>query len=177
MTKSPFDDMPPADLSRPPMVRPPIRMILFCPSCGVQHVDAPAPPWTNPPHRSHLCAGCGHIWRPADVETAGVAEIATKGQDDSRPIRRLIEERGTGRTTKQMREAPAGAVFVWNNDHLEYPRHVARVIGRPDLKIIGPRGLDRIRPPLAGIVVDHAASLSHQQHALFMQLLRLAHVR
>src|SRR5574340_600312 len=23
--------------------------------------------WDNPPHRSHLCHGCGHIWRPADV--------------------------------------------------------------------------------------------------------------
>ena len=83
----------------------PIDMILHCPSCGMQHVDAPdtspdhavcdrmcdcaaghcdASPvaWTNPPHRSHLCHGCGHIWRPADVPTNGVAAITTQGKND-----------------------------------------------------------------------------------------------
>lgn len=39
--------------------------------------------WTNPPHRSHLCHGCGYIWRPADVPTNGVAAVKTKGQADS----------------------------------------------------------------------------------------------
>lgn len=94
----------------------PIDMVLHCPACGMQHVDAPdevpgqpilksAPTtehphkmvqvgtytaqgeWTNPPHKSHLCrpedGGCGHIWRPADVPTNGVAAIKTKGKADS----------------------------------------------------------------------------------------------
>lgn len=61
----------------------PTPMILFCPRCGVQHIDAPSGEWTNPPHRSHLCHGCDHIWRPADVPTEGVAQIATQGQHDS----------------------------------------------------------------------------------------------
>jgi hypothetical protein len=76
----------------------PIDMILHCPNCGEQHIDAPEPAgplredglpgaswpaWTNPPHRSHLCHGCGHIWRPADVPTNGVAEIKTKGKKES----------------------------------------------------------------------------------------------
>lgn len=70
----------------------PIDMVLFCPACGKQHIDAPdpapqfAPPddvWTNPPHRSHLCAGCGYTWRPADVATNGVQAIQTKGKNDS----------------------------------------------------------------------------------------------
>ena len=67
----------------------PIRMILFCPSCGAQHVDAPDPAngWHDPPHLSHLCAVCGHIWRPADVPTSGVAEIGRKGSRDAIPIR------------------------------------------------------------------------------------------
>lgn len=88
----------------------PIDMILHCPACLEQHIDAPdepdkycvttpdggcastdprcmhqeepAPRWTNPPHRSHLCKHCGFIWRPADVATNGVAEIKTKGKDD-----------------------------------------------------------------------------------------------
>jgi hypothetical protein len=75
----------------------PINMVLFCPACGVQHIDAPEIPdphpsstgeddhdlWTNPPHRSHLCHGCGHVWRPADVPTNGVAAVKTKGKADS----------------------------------------------------------------------------------------------
>lgn len=63
----------------------PIPMLLFCPRCGEKHVDASdeAAGWTNPPHRSHLCHGCGCIWRPADFATEGVASIATKGDDDN----------------------------------------------------------------------------------------------
>lgn len=69
----------------------PIDMILHCPNCGVQHIDGPEPPphpceddvWTNPPHKSHLCHGCGHIWRPADVPTNGVRGIKTRGENDS----------------------------------------------------------------------------------------------
>lgn len=49
--------------------------------------DAPQTRWANPPHRSHLCrsedGGCGHIWRPADVPTNGVAAISTTGKHDS----------------------------------------------------------------------------------------------
>ena len=72
---------------------PPIDMVLHCPKCGMQHIDAAddhpelrdlrAKPWDNPPHRSHLCHGCGHIWRPADVPTNGVRAVLTKGKDDS----------------------------------------------------------------------------------------------
>ena len=79
-------------------LRAPIDMVLHCPKCGMQHIDKPESPkhtnainslaglparglWTNPPHRSHLCHGCGHIWRPADVPTNGVAAIKTKGKD------------------------------------------------------------------------------------------------
>jgi hypothetical protein len=72
----------------------PIDMVLHCPACGLQHIDAAeraseARPvlygdaWTNPPHRSHLCHGCCHIWRPADVPTNGVAQIKTCGKNDN----------------------------------------------------------------------------------------------
>lgn len=80
----------------------PIDMVLHCPACGLQHIDhdetregrigiddqpnsnSPLPNWTNPPHRSHLCHGCGYIWRPADVPTNGVQAITTRGKNDSR---------------------------------------------------------------------------------------------
>ena len=66
---------------------PPIPMVLFCPACGRQHVDManPAEGWDNPSHRSHKCGACSHVWRPADVPTAGVETIATVGQVDTDP--------------------------------------------------------------------------------------------
>jgi hypothetical protein len=69
------------------LLRQPIPMVLHCPSCGEQHVDAPEPAsgWTNPPHKSHLCHGCGEVWRPADVATTGVQEITTRGKADTWP--------------------------------------------------------------------------------------------
>lgn len=83
----------------------PIPMLLFCPECGEQHIDAPeiepgrlisggsnagraVPPrviWTNPPHKSHLCHACKTVWRPADIETTGVKEISTIGKADTWP--------------------------------------------------------------------------------------------
>jgi hypothetical protein len=65
----------------------PIDMILYCPRCGTQHIDAPEPErdWTNPSHRSHLCHFCECVFRPADVPTNGVARITTCGENDTWP--------------------------------------------------------------------------------------------
>lgn len=75
----------------------PIDMVLHCPDCGMQHIDAPSETreirggelcidrWDNPPHRSHKCGACGCIWRPADVATNGVREIKTRGTADTWP--------------------------------------------------------------------------------------------
>lgn len=108
-------------------LRAPIDMVLFCPKCGMQHIDKDnhdenrikaaelgidregdraysdwldEHDWDNPPHRSHLCAdpSCGHIWRPADVPTNGVASVKTKGSADSplaRPMARVPPPPGT----------------------------------------------------------------------------------
>lgn len=81
----------------------PIDMVLYCPACGLQHVDGVETPnfddderqvWMNPPHRSHLCHGCGHVWRPADVPTNGVAAIKTRGANDSPMRSRAISSYG-----------------------------------------------------------------------------------
>ncbi|MEE2978055.1 MAG: hypothetical protein VYB88_11325 [Pseudomonadota bacterium] len=86
----------------------PVDMLLLCPACGMQHIDAvetgttlsrsgldtltetEVVTWSNPPHRSHMCHGCGHQWRPADVATNGVAELKTKGRNDSPRVAREI---------------------------------------------------------------------------------------
>lgn len=88
----------------------PVDMLLFCPNCDLQHIDAPderTPDWTNPPHKSHLCHGCGHIWRPSDRPTNGVFALKTFGQKDGSPrpakpapglakLRREVEALGRG---------------------------------------------------------------------------------
>lgn len=58
----------------------PIEMLLFCPRCGMQHVDAPnaVQGWTNPPHATHTCQGCGLLWRPSNENTTGALHIAVK---------------------------------------------------------------------------------------------------
>lgn len=71
----------------------PIDMVLHCPACHAQHVDAEEhtgpESWDNPPHRSHLCRACGHVWRPADVPTNGVPSVLTRGKNDSPLARRV----------------------------------------------------------------------------------------
>lgn len=74
-----------------------IDVVLFCPVCGKQHIDAPSETreirggelcvdkWDNPPHRSHLCHHCGAIWRPADVPTNGILQATTRGKADTFP--------------------------------------------------------------------------------------------
>lgn len=110
----------------------PVSMILFCHDCGVQHIDAPEPhkpecvlskgepfddltpctcgAWTNPPHTSHLCHYCGHIFRPTDVPTYGVKEIATRGKGDSPAVRGHIDR--TSRFRPQWRHKEDGSVYM-----------------------------------------------------------------
>ncbi len=100
----------------------PVDMILHCPACGLQHIDAPdewTPDWKNEPHRSHLCrpedGGRGHIWRPADVPTNGVKVINTKGKADNTPAapsgsteQRAATAAKDGGTTYQVRSGDTG---------------------------------------------------------------------
>lgn len=65
----------------------PIDMVLHCPQCHAHHIDQPHGTWTNPPHRSHLCANCHFIWRPADVPTNGVLQVTTRGKEDQTYLR------------------------------------------------------------------------------------------
>ena len=68
------------------------------------------------------------------------------------------DERGTGRTTKQMQDAPQGAIFVWCNNRASYARELARKIGRADLQI-EPRNFlesDRRMGISKPVVIDHA---------------------
>jgi len=80
----------------------------------------------------------------------------------------LYRERQSGWTSQQMREAPQGAVYVWCNAHLDYPRDLARHLRREDLVIVAPHQIEwpettRYRTRRSGIVLDHAARLTDRE--------------
>lgn len=72
-TATEFDDLTDSVLRRTDVPCPPIAMILFCPGCHEQHVDADAP---RRRHHTHLCDSCGHEWKPSHAATMGVRSLA-----------------------------------------------------------------------------------------------------
>jgi len=64
--------------------------------------------------------------------------------------------RRSGRTSAAMKAAPQGAIFVWCNSQLDYPRSLAKFLGRPDLTIIAPPELEaKTRGRRVPVVFDH----------------------
>ena len=47
-----------------------IPMILHCPMCNARHIDEAE--FSEVAHHTHACQSCGHVWRPAKVNTHGV---------------------------------------------------------------------------------------------------------
>lgn len=107
-------------------VEVPIPMVLTCPVCRFQHIDKPEPDrgWTNPPHKSHLCHGCGIIWRPADVATVGV-EAVSRGKDDTWPFKRL---------TRQEREEYHVSIVISKHRYNKKIGSHARVVVDPNVR-------------------------------------------
>lgn len=63
----------------------------FKSGCGTHKMDCQCDvftAWLNPPHKSHRCTECNHVWRPADVPTNGVQKLETSGRADgsARPV-------------------------------------------------------------------------------------------
>lgn len=74
--------------------------------------------------------------------------------------------RGSGKTTELMKAAPIGAIYIWVNSHLDYPRQLAKLIGREDLQIESPSYLEGTRYYglcLSGLLLDHAVDLTDAQ--------------
>jgi hypothetical protein len=67
-----------------------IDLVLYCPTCGRQHIDKGS--WANEAHKSHKCESCGFVWRPSDSCTRGVEKIFTKGTQDDKVFKPLTSE-------------------------------------------------------------------------------------
>ena len=72
-------------------------------------------------------------------------------------------KRQSGITTRLMKRAPEGAIFVWCRGDTSYAQALANSLGRDDLEIVGPgyieqgryRGIKDLQ-----IVLDHYTQLS-----------------
>lgn len=84
----------------------------------------------------------------------------------------FTEKRQTGATTEQMKNAPAGAVFVWCDEVTFYPTQLARFLGRTDLRVV-PKSWLRLSV-MAGyegrVVVDHALAPSPENYVALHHL-------
>ena len=78
--------------------------------------------------------------------------------------------RGTGETTRQMKDAPQGAVFVWCTDDLAYPNRLARALKREDIQIVGVSWVREERWRGARfpdfVILDHATRLTEKEFDL-----------
>lgn len=84
-----------------------------------------------------------------------------------------------GKTTKQMLQAPRGAVYVWCNNYIGYPTRLSKALSRSDLSIISPRSLNSqiICGHYPVIVIDHAAEISDEQRDLLKACTKAREVR
>jgi hypothetical protein len=68
-----------------------------------------------------------------------------------------------GRTSRQLQDAPQGALFVWCNERISYPKGLARFLKREDIEVLPLSALSFVgmcnRCPSV-VIVDHAANLS-----------------
>lgn len=81
-------------------------------------------------------------------------------------LERINNMRGDGKTSRQMQEAPKGAIFIWCTSDLWYPKHLAIALERKDLKIVRPEWLDGDEwrgLHYSEIIVDHWARLTTKQ--------------
>jgi hypothetical protein len=126
---------------------------------SVRNSETPyATPMKDPvPHTRclHIGGPLHGKWISAPVPASGSENCPSRSRFD------VDEDRQTGRTTRQIINAPHGAIYVWpEKNSIFYPKRIARDNGRDDLEIITPEQLhvDRIRSRSnVHIVIDHAA--------------------
>ena len=85
-----------------------------------------------------------------------------------------------GKTTKQLIDAPRNSIYVWVNGKLDYPRRLARQLGRYDIKIVSPSIFEnkQLRATNKPIVLDHAVNLTFEQfHEYFVYANRVDKVQ
>ncbi len=81
--------------------------------------------------------------------------------------------RGTGITTKQIKNAPLNSIYIGIRDELHYLKKIAYELNRKDLKLISVdeffyNDCERFRGLyITDIITDHAVNLSQKQEDFF----------
>jgi hypothetical protein len=79
------------------------------------------------------------------------------------------DERQSGRTTEQLRNAPPNSIFIWVGDSSHYARDLVRHIGRDDIEVMPRQVLTpnsiRLRGQRRPIIVDHAINMAEYPEA------------
>ncbi len=73
-----------------------------------------------------------------------------------------LHVKNSGRTSKQMLEAPQNSYYVWGSRCLDYPRKLAKHLGRSDLRIVGKKWLSYSTQPddfMSHTIMDHAVPI------------------
>lgn len=81
----------------------------------------------------------------------------------------------TGRTAQQMGNAEQGALYVWPNHNLYYPKELARHLGRTDLRIVSAHYAFQggfLRGLAGEVVFDHAFVPNAEQRHILIDLTR-----
>jgi HPt (histidine-containing phosphotransfer) domain-containing protein len=96
--------------------------------------------WLNPPHKSHRCTSCNHVWRPADVPTNGVLTLQTSGSRDGNPRPRYFY------TAKDYEDAVADSIADLRQRLADRERNSAEFI----------QGASRMREDLEQVAESNA---------------------
>lgn len=73
--------------------------------------------------------------------------------------------RGSGRTTKQIKDAPKDSFYVWCNQYLRYPKELCTLLGRDDITVISQGQLKyKLRGTRNFVVLDHDTRLNSDQY-------------
>ena len=84
--------------------------------------------------------------------------------------------RGSGMTRHQIENAPQGALFVWINSQLDYPKTMAIAVGREDVRIVSLTVLSHLNVHMfqgctfPAVILDHAIRLTDQQSECYDML-------
>lgn len=79
----------------------------------------------------------------------------------------------SGKTTQQMQEAPYGALYIWVNGNISYPKALALHLGRGDLVIVSPTFIESGKwrgKEFTGVVLDHACMLTASQWRMYFEI-------
>lgn len=104
-------------------------------------------------------------WHNGDVKFSTFDEFRLTGKaKQSAPAEQapVDADRGTGKTTQQMRSAPHGAYFIWGGSP-EYVRELAKRLHRTDLQLCDPGWMTLQHGARGPVVVDHAVVLTEEQ--------------